>query len=79
MSFPSSVPGARMPCARCGESVARGADDAHRCDPGRRVEFEMAALRPGLASFEDDLGDFLAGRQGRFEAWLAARDVRRTA
>ena len=79
MSFPSPTSGVRMPCPRCGEAVARLAADEHRCDPQRRLEFQMAAMRPRLASFEEDLDGFLAGNEGRFEAWLAERQVRRSA
>ena len=79
MWFPGTVPGVRMPCARCGESVAREAREVHRCDPRRRVEFEVAAMRPRLATFEDDLDRYLTGAEGRFETWLAEREVRRSA
>ena len=79
MWFPSQMSGARMPCPRCGESVVRTMADEHGCDPQRRLEFQMAAMRPRLASFEEDLGGYLAGNEGRFEAWLAERTVRRSA
>jgi len=42
------------------------------------VEFQMAAIRPRLACFEDDLDGYLAGGEGRFEVWLAERQVRRS-
>ena len=74
MFLPSS-----MPCAECGASVARVAAEYHACDPRRWVEFQMAAMTSAIASFESDLRAFLAGNEGRFEAWLAARQVRRTA
>jgi len=69
----------QMPCPRCGESVGRAAADAHTCDPRRRLEFQMQALRSSIAAFDTDLRDYLAGNEGRFEVWLAARDVRRNA
>jgi len=79
MWFPSSSSAARTPCPRCGEAVERSAADEHRCDPRRRVEFEMAAMGARVVAFEDDLEKFLAGSAGRFEAWLAERQVRRSA
>lgn len=66
-----------MPCPRCGDSVERADLDVHRCDPVRRVDFEMFALRSDIATFEGDFRGFLATTAGRFETWLAARDVRR--
>jgi hypothetical protein len=36
-------------------------------------------MRSAIAGFETDLRTDLAGKEGRFEVWLAARDVRRTA
>lgn len=72
------VPSA-MPCAQCGASVPRAAAEFHACDPRRWVDFQMAAMAGSIAAFEQDLWSFLAGREGRFEAWLAAQDVRRTA
>ena len=74
MSMPS-----RMPCAQCGATVVPEDADAHTCDPPRRVEFQMAALGSRIAAFDTDLRDYLAGTQGRFEVWMARRDVRRSA
>lgn len=68
-----------MPCAECGASVPRTAADQHACDPQRWVEYQILALGAAIASFEKDLREYLAGKEGRFEAWLAARDVRRPA
>jgi hypothetical protein len=67
-----------MPCPECGESVERLPDDdtPHRCDPARRVEFQMCALRDELAGCEDELHRYLQTTRGRFEVWLAARQVR---
>lgn len=69
----------RMPCAECGASVERADAASHVCDPARWVDFQVLALSPAVASFDTDLREFLAGTAGRFEVWLAARDVRRTA
>ena len=69
----------QMPCPRCGESVGRATADSHTCDPRRRLDFQMLALGSSIAAFETDLREYLAGNEGRFEVWLAARDVRRSA
>ena len=66
----------RMPCAQCGASVSRVRTETHSCDPRRRVEFQMAALTSRLAAFEDDFRRYLAGNEGRFEVWLAERELR---
>jgi hypothetical protein len=68
-----------MPCAQCGASVPRVAAEYHACDPRRWVEFQIAAMTSAIASFDTELREYLASKEGRFEAWLAARDVRRTA
>jgi hypothetical protein len=65
-----------MPCGTCGESLDRFAAPTHRCDPGRRAEFQMLARRAGVAAFEDRLHQHLDTPAGRFEAWLAAHQVR---
>ncbi len=69
----------RQPCARCGASVDRAEADSHTCDPGRRLEFQVLAMGAEIAAFDTDLHEYLAGNEGRFETWLAARDVRRSA
>jgi len=68
-----------MPCPDCGESVDRSFSASHRCDPERLLDYRMFALRDEIAMFERLLASFLDSSVGRFEAWLAARDVRRTA
>ena len=69
----------RVPCAACGASVERETADSHVCDPGRRLEFQVLAMGSAIAAFDDDLGAYLASSEGRFERWLAERDVRRSA
>lgn len=71
MFFPS-----RMPCAHCGASVRQEVAEMHTCDPARRMDFQLLAMRPGIDAFEKDLRAFLAGNEGRFEAWLATLKVR---
>ena len=67
-----------MPCADCGASVERADAVAHTCEPGRRLDYLLLAMRGRILAFEDELRDYLAGDQGRFEVWMAARDVRRS-
>lgn len=69
----------QMPCAECGESVARTSAASHACDPSRRLDFQMLAMRRSILAFDTDLREYLSGNEGRFETWLAARDVRRSA
>jgi hypothetical protein len=69
----------RTPCAQCGASVERTAAASHTCDPVRRVDFQVLAMGSAIAAFDTDLREFLTGNEGRFETWLAAREVRRSA
>ena len=66
-------PPMHMPCSECGASVARGDEDAHRCEPEQRLDFVMFELRAEMESFDRSLGDYLASPQGRFEQWVAER------
>ncbi len=68
-----------LPCPDCGASVDTSASSAHRCDPERLLDYRMFALRHEIAWFDRLLASFLDSSEGRFEAWLAFRDVRRTA
>ena len=70
LEFP---PPAFMPCSECGSSVARGQEDAHRCDPERRLDFAMFQLRAEVDAFDRSLGGYLDSPQGRFEQWDAER------
>jgi hypothetical protein len=65
-----------MPCSECGASVERSASHAHQCDPARRVDFRMFAMRAEVAQVEDRIVEYLESPPGRFESWVAARDVR---
>jgi hypothetical protein len=66
-----------MPCADCGGAVERTATDAHTCDPQRRADFQMVAMQRELLAFDTEFREYLSGNEGRFETWLAAREVRR--
>jgi hypothetical protein len=68
-----------MPCSECGASIERTALDAHRCDEERRLDFAMFTMRDDIAAIERQVREHLATPTGRFESWLAARDVRRAA
>ena len=72
MVFPSQF----MPCVECGESVHQAASATHRCDPERLAEFTLFRMREGIIRFEDDLREYLQTSRGRFDEWLAARQVR---
>lgn len=75
MPFPSRF----LPCEECGASVERTASAAHSCDPERLAEYRLFHLREDVAAFEERLRGWLSSGAGRFEQWVAARDVRRTA
>jgi hypothetical protein len=49
----------------------------HECAPDRVLDFQFFALREEIAGFEGRFRDYLRSPHGRFEAWLAARHVRR--
>jgi hypothetical protein len=65
-----------MPCPHCGQSVDTSPDTVHRCDPERRLDHQMFRLRDDIAAFDAQLHTYLDTSMGRFETWLAARDVR---
>jgi len=67
-----------MPCEECGESVDRSAATSHVCNPERLLDYRMFRMRDEINRFESRFQEFLSDSEGRFEAWLAARDVRRT-
>lgn len=66
-----------MPCEECGESVDQTMSASHVCDPERLLDYRLFRMRDEIAAFEDRLLEYLNGSQGRFDVWLAARDVRR--
>jgi len=65
-----------MPCPECGATVDRSQSDTHECDPERRADYRMFALRSEVAALEDQITAYLESSLGRFDVWLAARDVR---
>ena len=65
-----------MPCGVCGASVDRTGVLHHRCTPERRADYEMFGLRGEVAQLETGVRHYLATASGRFESWLAARQVR---
>lgn len=68
-----------VPCADCGESVDRVAAGSHTCDPQRRLDFQMVAMQRHILSFDTELREYLSSSEGRFQVWLAAQEVRRSA
>jgi hypothetical protein len=65
-----------MPCLQCGASLDRRAD-AHECDRERWLDYQLFQLRDQLEGLEDELGQYLASPQGRFELYYAERQRRR--
>ncbi len=66
-------PPAHVPCSECGASVPRGKEDAHRCEPERRLDYVMFELRTEVEGFDRSLGAYLESPRGRFEQWDAER------
>ena len=65
-----------MPCQDCGASVDRTGTAGHECAPERRADYQMFGLREEVAQLEAGIHRYLATATGRFESWLAAREVR---
>ena len=70
-------PPAFMPCTECGASVPQGKEEAHRCDPERRLDYVMFQLRSEVQAFDRRLGEYLDSPRGRFEQWDAERRRRK--
>ena len=68
-----------IPCPDCGASMDRTDPNPHVCSAERVLDFSMFALRQEITRFDQLLGDYLSSPAGRFETWLAAREVRRAA
>ena len=60
-------------CPDCGACVPRAQSEEHVCDAERRLEYQLVRLRPEIARFEDDLAEWLASSEGRFERFYAER------
>ena len=65
-----------MPCHECGASVDQTGFRGHECLPERRADYQMFGLRHEVAQLEIGISRYLATTSGRFESWLAARQVR---
>jgi hypothetical protein len=65
-----------MPCDACGASVDRTDVAGHVCMPGRKADYQMFGLRGEVAQLETAIHGYLSTASGRFESWLAARQVR---
>ncbi len=64
-----------MPCVECGASVEQSKVASHRCQTEQFVEYQVFRMHAAIARFEDDLKAYLHSSRGKFEAWLAARQV----
>ncbi|GAB2747356.1 hypothetical protein [Nocardioides pakistanensis] len=67
------------PCPDCGEYFTYAASESHACEPQRRADYQMLTLRAEVSAFESLFRSYLTRKEGQFEAWLAAQQVRRTA
>lgn len=67
-----------MPCVECGASIDRRSAVRHACDPERLLDYRMFVLREEIAAMQAGFLHFLETPLGRFERWLAAREVRRS-
>lgn len=65
-----------LPCPDCGASVDRAGDSRHECSPERLADYQLFGLRDEVAELETRVRDYLRTSAGRFDAWLAARQVR---
>ena len=65
-----------MPCPECGASVDRTDLPGHECSPERWADYQVFRLRDEVAQLETGIRRYLATAPGRFESWLAARQVR---
>ena len=66
-----------MPCPECGESVERSIGlDQHQCSRERWASYQMFRLRDEIDQLESGVHRYLNTASGRFESWLAARQVR---
>jgi hypothetical protein len=65
-----------MPCDECGASVDRLSLRHHECSPERLADYQMFGLRHDVADLETRMRRYLATASGRFETWLASRQVR---
>ena len=65
-----------MPCEECGASVERTGLPGHVCSPERWADYQVFRLRDEVAQLETGIRRYLETAPGRFECWLAAREVR---
>jgi hypothetical protein len=65
-----------VPCEDCGASIAKSEYEAHVCEPGRRLEYQMIQHRDDIAGLTDEIRTYFDSPTGRFEAWYAERKRR---
>jgi hypothetical protein len=56
--------------------VTRTEAETHVCEPERRLDYELFALREEVEAFEAELEGYLDTPRGRFELWIAERERR---
>lgn len=62
-------------CPDCGALVTRDAMLGHECDPERRATFMFFQLHDEVQSLETKWNQYLDTAGGRFEMWLAKRQI----
>jgi hypothetical protein len=67
-----------MPCPECGASVDRSSASRHQCSSERWADYQMFRLRDEIAELESGIQRYLGSAVGRFDTWMAARQVRAT-
>lgn len=65
-----------MPCGECGASVDQSDLLLHKCSRDRWADYQMFGLRAEVALLETGIHNYLVSGSGRFESWLAARQIR---
>jgi len=65
-----------MPCQECGASVDRTGLRGHECSIERWAAYQVFGLRDEVAQLDTGIRRYLTTAPGRFESWLAARQVR---
>jgi hypothetical protein len=69
LGFPSS---SSLPCPECGAEISLDGD-GHECDEERRRWHQLFLVNSEIGVLEDELREYLASPQGRFEAFYAER------
>ena len=65
-----------MPCPVWGASLDRSIELRHECSRERRADYQMVALQEEITRLQAGVEQYLGTPAGRFEVWLAARQIR---